>query len=176
MNVVLIGYRGTGKTSVARRLGKLLKMPMVDADEELQSRAGRTIREIFSSEGEGAFRDLETEVVADLLKEQDRVVALGGGAVLREANRQAIRASQNRVFWLQAGAETIHRRLHRDRKSPAQRPNLTTAGGLAEIVELLSLREPLYRECAEFVVDTEGKSTNSVAAEIVSLLNRSAPP
>jgi shikimate kinase len=170
MNVVLIGYRGTGKSPVARLLAALLGMQFADADEELERRAGRSIREIFASGGEAAFRDLEAIVIGDLLQGDNLVAALGGGAVLRPDNRELIRAANNKTVWLQADALTLDRRIGADAATSQRRPNLTSAGGLPEIERLLAIREPLYRECAEFAVDTEGKTPEQVAAEVVSLL------
>jgi shikimate kinase len=170
MNIVLIGYRGTGKSTVGRQVAAQLAMEFVDADEELESRAGRSIREIFASGGEGAFRDLEAVVIGDLLQGDQRVTALGGGAVLRPDNREQIRRANNRVVWLQADAATLHERIDADAATSQRRPNLTATGGLPEIERLLAIREPLYRECAEFVVNTEGKTPEQVAAEVVSLL------
>jgi shikimate kinase len=172
MNVVLIGYRGTGKSTIGRLVAKRLQMPFVDADEELERRAGRTIRDIFASDGEIGFRELESQVVADLLSRDQTVVALGGGAVLRPENRQVIRAAQNRVVWLQALAETLFDRIYGDPTTHARRPNLTAGGGMEEVVRLLAMREPLYRECAECSIDTEEKAPHLVAAEIVSWLGR----
>src|SRR5688572_30506661 len=87
MNLFLIGYRGSGKTTVARALGELLRWPWLDADVELERRAGKSIQQIFADDGEGAFRDLESAVVADLARLDRHVLALGGGAVMRDENR-----------------------------------------------------------------------------------------
>ena len=170
MNLVLIGYRGTGKSTVGRRLAEQLEMDFIDADDELERRAGQTIREIFASGGEAAFRDLEAVVIADLLHSDKRVLALGGGAVVRPENRMLIRQAKNCVIWLQAGAATLDRRISVDTSTSQRRPNLTASGGLAEIERLLATREPLYRECARFAVGTEDKTTEQIAAEVVSLL------
>src|SRR5688500_9284949 len=93
MNLFLIGYRGSGKTTVAAELAPRLGWKWLDADDEVERRAGRTIKDIFAASGEQAFRDLEAAVIADMAKLSDRVIALGGGAVLRDDNRQAIRSS-----------------------------------------------------------------------------------
>jgi shikimate kinase len=170
MNIVLIGNRGTGKSTLGRLIASQLGMLFMDADEELERRAGQTIRDIFASGGEAAFRDLEAALLVDLIAGDQRVLALGGGAVLRPENRALIRQAKNCVIWLQADANTLDRRISADTSTSQRRPNLTASGGLAEIERLLEVREPLYRECAQFAVDTEGKTAEQIAAEVVSLL------
>jgi shikimate kinase len=104
--IFLIGYRGTGKTSVARQLADRLKFDCVDADVDIEGRAGKSIVAIFREDGEAAFRDVETVIVGELSRRRRAVIALGGGAVLRETNRQAIRAA-GPVVWLTASVDTI---------------------------------------------------------------------
>lgn len=167
--ICLIGYRGTGKTAVAKQLAAHLGWKWVDADHEVEAVAGRTIAQIFAVEGEEYFRDLESRTVASLMGVERRVVALGGGAILCPENRRLI-ADSGSVVWLQAAAETIHQRLTSDPQTASQRPNLTTDGGLPEILHVLQQREPLYRECADLVVDTEDKDVAAVATEILQRL------
>jgi shikimate kinase len=166
--VMLIGYRGTGKSTVARLLAERLGWVWIDADDEIERRAGRTIREIFAMGGEVAFRGWESQVVEDLSRRRHSVVALGGGAVLRHENRAWIR--EGCVVWLTAPAETIQARVAMDPATASRRPNLTISGGLAEIQQLLAVREPLYRECADWVVDTVDKTPDQIADEIVCFL------
>jgi shikimate kinase len=167
--IFLIGYRGTGKTTVARELAARLGFKWVDADEVIEQQAGKTIAGIFADDGEGAFRDLEADVVAALCRERRLVVGLGGGAAVREENRRAICAA-GAVVWLTAGVDTILARLAADPATAGRRPDLTPAGGRAEVEELLAKRTPLYRECATLIVDTEGKSAADVAEEIATKL------
>ncbi len=161
----LTGYRGTGKTSVAGHLARLLGWDAVDADDEIERRAGKTIAEMFATSGEPAFRDLEAAVVADLSNLERTVVSLGGGAVLRAESRQRIVAA-GPVIWLTASAETLAARIAGDAATANRRPNLTATGGQQEIERLLAEREPLYRECATLVLETEGLSPEQLAEQI----------
>jgi shikimate kinase len=166
-SIALIGYRGTGKTTVARELARRLQWEWVDADVELELRAGKSIAAIFSGDGEPAFRELESAVVAELTARTRVVLALGGGAVLRPANREAI-ARCGAVVWLKASAEAIEERLAADPSTAARRPNLTNAGGRTEIERLLAERTPIYAACATLEVDTDDKSPAEIAGEILA--------
>ena len=167
--ILLIGYRATGKSLVARELASRLGFKSIDADDVIEERAGKSIARIFAEEGEAAFRDLEVQVVASLAKESATVVALGGGAVLRTENCEAIRTA-GPVVWLRANVDTIMERLAADSATASRRPNLTKAGGRAEVEELISVRTPLYLECATLAVETDGKSVGEIASEIVAKL------
>jgi shikimate kinase len=170
MPLVLIGYRATGKTTVARLLAERLGWEWIDADVEIERRAGKAIARIFAEDGEPAFRNLEAEVIAELCQRPRLVLAAGGGAPLREQSRQVMRAS-GKVVWLTARPETIHTRMTGDQTTATRRPNLTNRGGLEEVVHLLATREPIYRESAHLEVDTEDKSPDDVAVEILKRLN-----
>ena len=170
MNLVLIGYRGAGKTEVARLLAERLGWPWCDADDKIEQRAGKTIAEIFADDGEHAFRDLESEVVAELAQRDQVVLALGGGAVLRVENRETIKR-RGRVVWLTASPETHWRRIHKDQTTAARRPNLTASGGITEIVATLAARQQIYRACADFEVDTDDRTPGQVADAIVARLD-----
>lgn len=168
-NIALIGYRGSGKTTIAEQLAAALGWAWIDADVEVENRAGKTIAAIFADEGEPVFRDLESIVIGELCQREGVVVALGGGAVLRESNRPAI-ARCGAVVWLQASPETIYRRLGADPLTAQRRPNLTNADPRNEIDRLLAERTPIYRACATLEVDTEGKGPAQIAGEILAAL------
>ncbi|MBL9162845.1 MAG: shikimate kinase [Planctomycetaceae bacterium] len=168
-SIALIGYRGSGKTAVAQALAARLGWDWVDADVEVELRAGKSIAAIFADDGETRFRDLEAIVVDLLALRQRTVLALGGGAILREVNRKAIRRC-GAVVWLQASVATLERRIAADPSTAARRPSLTASGGPAEIPRLLAERTPHYRACATLEVDTEGKTPSDIADEIVAAL------
>jgi len=164
--IALIGYRGTGKTTVARLLASLLSYDWIDTDVEVELRAGKSIATIFEESGEEMFRDLEAEVVAGLCHRDRTVLALGGGAVLRDSNRKCLSQCQP-VVWLQASSAVLAERLSGDLTTASRRPNLTNRGGLHEIEQLLAVREPIYRACATLEVDTEDKGPAEIADEIL---------
>lgn len=166
--IFLIGYRGAGKTSVAKALSAKLGWPWFDADGILEERAGKTIRQLFDDDGETAFRDLETRVLADLAQTNDSIVATGGGVVLRAENREQLK--RGFVVWLTAPAELLWRRLRVDPMTKERRPNLAQ-GGLAEIESLLAIREPLYRECADAIADATGDSPDDIASKVCAIHN-----
>lgn len=160
----LIGYRGTGKSIVGELLAAALGWDFLDADAVVEESAGKTIADIFATDGEQAFRDRESAVLVNLPPQL--VLATGGGVVLRPANRTILKTS-GYVAWLTASPEAIWHRLQSDPTTAARRPALTT-GGYEEVVNLLAVREPLYREVADGVFPTEGRSPGHVAAAIMA--------
>lgn len=164
-NLYLIGYRGCGKTTVARLLSERLQLVAFDADEYLEQQAGQTIREIFAAEGEAGFRDRESQVVQELTKRDGLIVSWGGGVILRETNRAALKQA-GRVVWLRARPETLLARIEQDPTTGARRPNLTSTGGLEEVRHLLSLRQPLYTAAADWTISVDELSPADIAANI----------
>jgi shikimate kinase len=156
---------GGGKSTVGRHLARILKRRFTDADIEVERRIGCSIRQYFEREGEDAFRDVEQQVVAHLLVERGTVIATGGGVVLREANRQALRQGAT-VFYLRTAPDELFRRLRHD----TQRPLLQVRDPLAKLRELYAHRDPLYRATAHFVVETGRPSVPTLVNMIVMQL------
>lgn len=168
-NLILIGYRGCGKSCVGRQLAARLGWRFVDTDELVEAAAGKPIRAIFEQDGEAAFRQQETGIVAQAAAGRRQVISVGGGAVLVEENRAILRAAGTRV-WLTAPAEELQRRIEADPRSAATRPALTARAGLDEIRHLLGQREPLYASIAEHVVPTAGLSVEQVTDAVLAVL------
>lgn len=161
-NIALIGYRATGKSTVAARLAALLDWPVIDTDREIQRRSGRSIKELFA-EGERVFRDWESRVLGEVAGRPAVVLSLGGGAVVRPDNQRLL--AESFVVWLQADVETIVQRMAGDAHSPDQRPQLTV-GGRAEVADLLAQRTPIYQRLAHLVLDTTAATPEQLAAAI----------
>lgn len=164
-SIFLIGPMGSGKSTIGRHLAELLKMDFVDADHEIERRTGASIPLIFEIEGEAGFRKRETAVIDELTRKENIVLATGGGAVIAEANRRALH-SRGTVVYLQAPLDTLLERTRKDRN----RPLLQTENPRARLEALLREREPLYRQEADIVVDTDRRTPTSVAREIVTKL------
>jgi shikimate kinase len=158
--IYLIGYRGTGKSTVARLLAERLGWEWCDADAELERALGKTIRQIFAEEGEAGFRDKEAHILKQLSERNNCVIATGGGVVLRPENREIIK--RGRVIWLQASPEVIWARLQEDATTAERRPDLAQ-GGLHEIKDLLAQREPLYEALADESFDTSHQTPEEIA-------------
>ncbi len=170
--ITLIGYRGTGKSTVAAILAARLGLPWLDADAVLEERVGSPIAVLVEHRGEAAFRDAEAEVLRDLVPDFAGVLATGGGVVLRPENRLLLRESGRPIVWLTAPADVIRRRLAADPHTPTRRPALHGADPLAEVDAALATREPLYRATADVAFDTAPELPASVAERILTWLER----
>ena len=144
-------------------------LPLVDLDEQIETEAGKSIREIFDEGGESMFRDLESEALQEVAAGPAAVVSLGGGAILRKENRDLIRET-GVCLWLDADAEVLAARIQNDESTSARRPSLTAEGLIDEIATLLDLRRPQYQESAMARIDTSGKTIEQVAAEAIKFL------
>ncbi len=161
-NIVLVGFMGTGKTTVGRLLSEQTGMPLVDMDERIKARAGKTINRIFAEDGEAAFRTLERQIARELSAQSGQVVSTGGGVVLDPDNISDYEKN-GLVVCLLASAETILERVENDNSRP-----LLAGEKREKILQLLETRRPLY-EAFEHKIDTEGAPPESIASQIVAL-------
>lgn len=165
MNLLLIGHRGAGKTTVGALLAKRLGWRFADTDAQIVEKAGKSISEIFATEGEAGFRQRERTALQGLRKLDRQVIALGGGTATEPENHNLIRRLGKSV-WLRAPAVVLWSRISKDGTSVANRPNLTAAGGLHEIEAVLAKREPVYETIADHIVDTFTMNPAQVAEAI----------
>ncbi len=173
MVITLIGYRGTGKSTVGPLLAARLGFDFLDADHEIERRAGKSIREVFADAGEPEFRRLEADFLAEQLTRTRLVLAPGGGAVLNDATRECMRLA-GPVVWLTAPIDVIAQRVEEDATSNDRRPSLTALPPRDEIEQLLAKRTPLYAQAASITVETSGKSVDSIVEEILAALPKAA--
>ncbi|MFQ5414982.1 MAG: shikimate kinase [Phycisphaerae bacterium] len=169
---MLIGYRGCGKTTVGRLLADRLSARFVDTDERVVAEAGRSIADIFATEGEAGFRRRESRVVAQLASSHPPdtdppiVISLGGGAILDHANLTRLKAGA-RVVWLTCSPDVLHARITADAAGASSRPALTV-GGIDEVRTILAQREPLYRRFADLTISSQDRSPEDLVADIVA--------
>lgn len=169
MVITLIGYRGTGKSTVGMQLAARLDWDFVDSDQEIERIAGKSISEIFADNGEPRFRDLERDELQRQLIRQNIVVSAGGGAILDDQSRQRMSAA-GPVVWLQATVETIVERLQGDASTASSRPSLTDGDIFDEVSDVLLQREPLYAAAASLIVSTDHREIDSIVEEIITQL------
>jgi shikimate kinase len=163
--IALVGMPGSGKSTVGRQLARRLNWPFVDADGEIEHQLGGSIRSHFEQHGEASFRDFEQTVLAQLVTRDRHVVATGGGAVLREANRQLLKRHAD-VVYLRSTPEELIRRLRHD----THRPLLQVHDPMRKLRELYQQRDPLYRDAARFVIETGRPSVRMLAGMILMQL------
>lgn len=171
-NIVLIGLRGSGKTTVGRALAGQLRRPFVDCDDVIERAAGLSVTEIFKQYGEDHFRALESTSLAECLGRPGAVISVGGGAVLRDENRRHMQPAI--CIWLDAVSEVLALRLRADARSASLRPALTALEPRAELESQRTARGPYYKSLAALRVETDGKSISQVVAEIVARLGPEA--
>jgi len=164
-NLVLIGYRATGKTSVGARLAKMLHCPFVDLDQVLVREAGRSVADIVAQGGWAEFRRLEKQLVARYLDGRGQVLATGGGVILDPDNVAALREN-GIIIWLTADPAAIQARLAQDQPRDANRPSLTGGDTIREVAEVLEARAPIYQAAAQIIIDT----THNSVAQVVELV------
>jgi len=166
-NIILVGFMASGKTSVGRALSRRCGWPRIDADEEIVSRAGKAIADIFQDSGEDAFRSLERAVISDLCGKSGRIIAGGGGSFIDDENRNTM-LEGGTVFYLSALPETIHRRVTGGNPNAPARPLLAGGDPLERIKELLNQRAPAYSQ-AHHTIETDHLSPDQVAEAILKI-------
>jgi len=164
-NIYLVGPMGAGKSTIGRVLAAELHLSFRDSDKVIEDRTGADIPWIFDMEGEEGFRDRESAVLDELSKGKDVVIATGGGIILRQQNRDIMKSS-GYVCYLTASIEQLVERTARDKK----RPLLQVENPRQKIIDLVALRDPLYTEAADFVINTDKRSPKLVAQEISALV------
>ena len=169
MNIVLIGFRCTGKSTVGRMLADRAGWEFVDADETLEKRAGKTVREIFEELGESYFRKVESEVIEELSRLNGKVIATGGGAVLKRKNIQNLKRNGILVL-LDAHPDVLFERVRRDPKSATLRPALTHLNLAEEIKQQYELRRPYYQKAADVTIHTSERPVAQVTEDLERVL------
>ena len=165
--LVLVGLPGSGKTTVGRQLARRLAIPFVDSDHAIENRLGCSVREYFEREGEARFRDIESAVLNDLSQTHTGVLSTGGGSVLRPENRQRLR-ERGHVFYLRSTPEEVFRRLRYDQN----RPLLQVSDPMARLRDLFEARDPIYKEAAHDVIETNRPSVSTLVNMIIRKLEQ----
>jgi len=169
MNIVLVGARCSGKTTVGRILSAMTGKVFLDTDALVEEKAGSSIEELIAARGWEAFRDFEKRVVKVVSEKDDQIIATGGGVVLDEVNVNYL-ALNALVVWLDGKAEVLRQRMEKEQQPGKRRPSLTGTDPLQEITEILSVREPFYGRASALRVDTNGLSPEEVASVVIQAI------
>lgn len=162
-NLVLIGFMGSGKTTIGLKLSYKLKMPVEDTDKMIEKQQGCSVSQIFEQQGEPAFRKMETALLQEIAgREYGRILSVGGGTPMKEENRPLLKKC-GQVIFLRARADTIYKRL----KGDTTRPLLQCENPQEKIQKLLELRNPVYEECADCVIDVDSSDLESILEQIL---------
>ena len=165
--LTLVGYRGSGNTTVGRLVAQALGWAFVDVDAEIERRAGQSIASLFTTQGEAAFRDLESLVLAEVLASgRNEVVSTGGGCILREENRAWLRSHGGVIAYLEAPAAVLQQRLRQDQPT---RPSLTGTSAIDEVPRVLAEREAIYRRIASAIVPADRQAV-TIAQDLIRLV------
>jgi shikimate kinase len=170
MSIVLLGYRGCGKTSIGRKLADRLWQPFVDTDDLVVKKAGKSIKDIFEQDGEERFRQLETEAIKDAAKLDEHVIALGGGGATRQENVKILRDAGHKMIYLRCEPAELFRRIQLDPNTGITRPPLTSrGGGIEEIAAVMAEREPAYRAASQAELDVTHLSVDEALVYVTRL-------
>ena len=175
MNVVLIGFRGSGKSTIGKALSEHLKREFIDCDAWIEKHTGLSIKEIFEKHGESHFRTLESQAIGDLSAMDGKVIATGGGAALKYQNMQVFKRNGGKIFFLEVGAETAFVRIQGDETTRSRRPALTDKDPFTEVKEQIELRRPYYLKGADVTIGTDGRSIEEVVKEILQHVQEEGP-
>ena len=171
MNIVLIGYRGSGKSIAGSRLAARLQMSFVDTDDLIEERYGAPISDIVKSHGWDHFRRLEKSIIEEISKGDHLIIAPGGGAVLDTDNVMALRRN-GFIVWLKADQQTLLKRMDQDPGTHTRRPTLTGKGTLEELEEIISVREQFYERASEIQIDTSMLGVEAVVEHILTIFKQ----
>ncbi|MFH1241344.1 MAG: shikimate kinase [Pseudomonadota bacterium] len=169
MNIVLIGYRCSGKTEVGKILSRELGRDFADTDTLVEDHAGCSIEAIISTRGWDRFRDIEKRVVQEVSRRENLVIATGGGVVMDKENVKSLKEN-GWIVWLDGNPEVLRERTEKERRLGKIRPSLTGADPLMEINQVLNVRAPLYEQAAALMVDTTNLKLEEVASSIMKAL------
>ena len=167
MNLYLIGYRGSGKSTVAPLVANALDWTFIDTDREIVKLTGQSIQSTFEFDGQAVFREWEATVIRAVSMRSRTVISLGGGAILAESNRQTLQDT-GWVVWLKAAAEVLHHRIQGDSNTKSSRPPLTELDSLMEIRTVLNERQNFYAACADYTVEVDELTAIEAADLIVN--------
>jgi shikimate kinase len=166
MNIVLIGYRCSGKTSSGKTVAKKMKRDFKDIDVIVEERAGRRIEEMVAAKGWAYFRSLEKDVIREVSEEDNLVIATGGGVVTDGENVRNLKRN-GFVIWLKADVDTLRERMKKEHESGVVRPSLTGKDPVEEVKAVLELRNPLYEAAGDLVIETDDISAGEIAESII---------
>jgi shikimate kinase len=169
MNIVLIGYRGAGKSTVGANLASRAGMDFVDTDDLVEKHQGASIREIVASSGWDHFRAVEKKIIGEVSQKDNLIIAPGGGAVLDPENVRSLKEN-GLIIWLKADREILCQRIERDSRTVGSRPTLTGKGAVEEFGEVMAIRNPLYERAADAKIDTAGLNVEEVVEAVLSTI------
>lgn len=171
MHIILIGYRGTGKSAVGKRLAEKLQMPFYDTDELIEAATGRSIKEMVAENGWAYFRERERETVQRLAVLHRSVIATGGGVIMDEGNA-AVLKKHGVLIWLSADVKTIVGRIQSENNDSKRRPSFSQEGIMKETEDVLNKRIPVYSQLADYSIDTTNKNIDEIVNSICQFLSR----
>ncbi len=170
-NIVLIGYRCTGKSEIGRQVARALSFQFIDTDEWIEKDMDMSISQIVSKYGWNKFRDIEKKIIARVSKQSNAIISCGGGSVMDDVNVENLKRN-GAIIWLGARPETIFERMKNDSKTDSQRPALTEKDRLSEIKDTLSKRICKYEAASDYKIDTSDIDQDGVTSEVLRIIKR----